>query len=206
MGLPCKHELQEFLFAKESLKRDHLHPHWWLDPLVDARPVDPLTVVQNPIQVRRRGRPIETSTRRDLSQWELALNQVSQREQREREQEEQREAEEQREEEGLASQATGQRGGRGRSRGRGRGGRQRARAAHPPQAEASGQRMTRVTSQQAQQREETNQGQTTLSQFTDFAPVADRLGNMRQRGQQGPAVTGTSGIPHEMLDVWDILD
>ena len=63
MGLPCKHELQEFLYAKEPLKRDHLHPHWWLDPLVDARPVDSLTVVQTPIQVRQRGRLIETSTR-----------------------------------------------------------------------------------------------------------------------------------------------
>ena len=64
----------------------------------------------------------------------------------------------------------------------------------------------RATSQQALQREETSQGQKTQSQCTDFAPVADRLGNMRQRGQQAPTVTGSSGISHEMLDVWNILE
>ena len=82
MGLPCKHEIQTLLFAEEALKRDHLHSHWWLNPLAETQTVDPVTVVQNPIRVRRRGRPSEASTRRDLSQWELALNQISQREQR----------------------------------------------------------------------------------------------------------------------------
>ena len=89
MGLPCKHEIQTLLFATEALKRDHIHPHWWLDPLVEERPVDPATVVQEPIQVRQRGRPTEASTRQDLSQWELALNQVRQREQQQERQEEQ---------------------------------------------------------------------------------------------------------------------
>ena len=27
MGLPCKHQIQTLLFAKEALKRDHLHSH-----------------------------------------------------------------------------------------------------------------------------------------------------------------------------------
>ena len=49
MGLSCKHEIQTLLFATEALKRDHIHPHWWLDPLVEERPVDPATVVQEPI-------------------------------------------------------------------------------------------------------------------------------------------------------------
>ena len=74
-------------------------------------------VVQNPIQVRRRGRPSEASTRRDLSQWELALNQISQREQRE-----QRVGIEEGEPSQSANQPARRRGGRER---RQRGGRQR---------------------------------------------------------------------------------
>ncbi|KAA6412916.1 MAG: hypothetical protein FRX48_03909 [Lasallia pustulata] len=75
MGLSCKHDIQEFIYAEQPLKQDHIHSHWWLDPLADIQPVDPITLIQNPIRVCRRGRPNDASVRRDLSQWELALNQ-----------------------------------------------------------------------------------------------------------------------------------
>ena len=51
MSLLCKHEIQILLFTEEALKRDHLHSHWWLNSLAETQSVNPVTVIQNPIQV-----------------------------------------------------------------------------------------------------------------------------------------------------------
>lgn len=202
MGLSCKHDIQEFIYAEQPLKQDHIHSHWWLDPLADIQPVDPITLIQNPIRVCRRGRPNDASVRRDLSQWELALNQVCRQEDVES-----------REEPGVDIEPASQRGGCGQGCGWGRGqGRGRGRGGHGGcggrggQQPASSQQALSVLRASRQQEQPEEQGQTTLSQFTDFAPVADRLRNMRPWGQGGQQALSYQGIPDDMVGSFQLTD
>ena len=57
LGLPCKHKIQEsFRDPDHSLRRDDLHPHWWLNPRKDEQPVEPWARIQPSVRTRRRGR------------------------------------------------------------------------------------------------------------------------------------------------------
>ena len=71
LGLPCKHKIQEsFRDPDHPLRRDDLHPHWWLNPLEDEQPVEPWARIQPPVRTRRRGRP--RNPRREPSAFEIA--------------------------------------------------------------------------------------------------------------------------------------
>ena len=87
LGLPCKHELENLLFSKEPLRRHHFHPHWWLDPHQEPSNPAPEARIQDPVLVRRRGRP--NNPRRELSQWEVLLQHHARYEEGKREREEQ---------------------------------------------------------------------------------------------------------------------
>ena len=71
LGLPSKYKIQEsFRDPDHPLRQDDLHPHWWLNPLEDEKPVEPWARIQPPVQTRRRGRP--RNPRRELSAFEIA--------------------------------------------------------------------------------------------------------------------------------------
>ncbi|OGE47089.1 hypothetical protein PENARI_c066G04429 [Penicillium arizonense] len=108
-GFPCIHLIRQYEEEKKSFEPELFHQHWHLYS-VSAPPINPLLLLQDPLQVRRRGRPQgarnfigggestqastqDASTQRDPSGFELILSQE---------------------------------GGRGRGRGRGRGGTQQA--------------------------------------------------------------------------------
>ena len=142
---------------------------------------------------QRGGRQPESSTRRDPSLFEVVEGAVEARNRQER--------------------ARGQRG-RARGQGRGRGGAQGPRGGH---GRAQGPRGGRGRAQdqrgahgQTQQPEDLQeqlapdqeQLQMTLSQFAGFAPVANRLSEMRTRGQRGPraqAAPTYRGVPEGLV-------
>lgn len=71
LGLPCKHKIQESLrYPDRPLRREDLHPHWWLNPLEDEQVVEPWARIQPPVRTRRRGRP--RNPRREPSAFEVA--------------------------------------------------------------------------------------------------------------------------------------
>lgn len=78
MRFLCKHDIQEFLFAEKALKQDHMHSHWWLNSLIETHSVNSIHLIQDPIWICWCGRLNDAFIRCDLSQWELALNQVHQ--------------------------------------------------------------------------------------------------------------------------------
>ncbi len=71
LGLPCKHKLQKsFWDPDHSLRQDDLHRHWWLNPLENEQPVEPLARIQPPIRTCRHGRSRNPS--RESSAFEIA--------------------------------------------------------------------------------------------------------------------------------------
>ena len=71
LRLPCKHQTQcSFRDPDHFLRRDDLHPHWWLNPLKDEQPVEPWAQIQPPVRTRRRGRL--RNPRGELSAFEIA--------------------------------------------------------------------------------------------------------------------------------------
>lgn len=56
LGLPCAHEIDEFLEHNDTLTRDHFDRFWWLDRPLDEE--EPLFRIQDPLVVQNtRGRP-----------------------------------------------------------------------------------------------------------------------------------------------------
>ena len=132
LGLPCKHKIQEsYRNPDQPLRRNHLHPHWWLNPLEDEQPVEPWARIQPPVRTRRRGRP--RNPRREPSAFEIAQAQAAARRT-------QNQANGEGEEDGNRGGNGGRRGaqrGRGRSAGRRRNvGRDRENARNPPPEDA----------------------------------------------------------------------
>lgn len=56
-GFPCIHIIQEAIQADRGLVPQQFHPHWHLYAIEDAPPIDRILLVQDPLPVRRRGRP-----------------------------------------------------------------------------------------------------------------------------------------------------
>ena len=78
LGLPCRHQIQEsFRNPGRPLRRDDLHPHWWLNPLGDEQPIEPWARIQPPVRSRRRDRP--RNPRREPSAFEIAQTQAAAR-------------------------------------------------------------------------------------------------------------------------------
>ena len=135
---------------------------------------------------QRGGRQPESSTCRDPSLFEVVEGAVEARNRQER--------------------AQGQRG-RARGQGRGRGGAQGSRGGHGraqgPRGGCGRAQDQRGAHGQTQQPEDLQeQLQMTLSQFAGFAPVANRLSEMRTRGQRGPraqAAPTYQGVPEGLV-------
>lgn len=71
LGLPCKHKIQQSIRDPDQpLRRDDLHPHWWLNALENEQPVEPWARIQPPVRTRRRGRP--RNPRREPFAYEIA--------------------------------------------------------------------------------------------------------------------------------------
>lgn len=77
MGLPCAHFLRQKDTTGQAVLLDHVHRHWFFNPL--QAPVyrdlilDPQLL--NPLPTRTKGRPRDSvsSTRRHLSQFEMVM-------------------------------------------------------------------------------------------------------------------------------------
>ena len=136
---------------------------------------------------RGRGRQPESSTQRDYSLFEIVEHAAHVRDRQQSQQASQQLLTE------AASSGRGRvaRGGRGRGGRRAQGGR-RGREGRGQQQEAPEQ----------SSETETAAGQTTLSQFAAFAPVANRLSDMRTRGQRGQRAQGAPsyrGVPDSLV-------
>jgi hypothetical protein len=55
-GFPCIHLIIQYEEEAKSFKLELFHQHWHLYS-VTAPPINPLLLLQDPLQVRRRGRP-----------------------------------------------------------------------------------------------------------------------------------------------------
>jgi hypothetical protein len=56
-GFLCIHIIKEYQDTHRRHEPDLFHPQWHLYDLTEAPPIDPQLLVQNPLPVRRRGRP-----------------------------------------------------------------------------------------------------------------------------------------------------
>ena len=79
-GIPCYHTIHEFRAAKITIKKGHIHSYWHFErdagiPLPPPPPPPQDPVIFTPYKVVTRGRPHkDRSTRRDLSQFEIAAS------------------------------------------------------------------------------------------------------------------------------------
>ncbi|KAJ5855723.1 uncharacterized protein N7529_009667 [Penicillium soppii] len=55
-GFPCIHLIKQYLHEGKGLEPELFHPHWHLRG-INTEPIDPRLLVQDPLPVRRRGRP-----------------------------------------------------------------------------------------------------------------------------------------------------
>ena len=159
-----------------------------LDPQLAA--LSQVSHIRDPEVIRRqrgggrgRGRQPESSTQRDYSLFEIVEHAAHVRDRQQSQQASQQ----------LLTEAASSdeiqraRGGRGRAGRGGRGGR-RGRQRRGQQQEA----LEQVS-------EEAAAGQTTLSQFANFAPVANRLSDMRSRGQRAQGTPSYRGVPEGLV-------
>ena len=56
-GFPCIHIIKRYQDEQRGLEPELFHQHWYLYDLAEAPPIDPLLLVQDPLLIRRRGRP-----------------------------------------------------------------------------------------------------------------------------------------------------
>lgn len=57
LGIPCIHEIQTYVNAKNTLGMAQFHPHWYITTLESLPPIDPRLLVLEPQRNRTRGRP-----------------------------------------------------------------------------------------------------------------------------------------------------
>lgn len=81
LGVPCPHEiLEKEANGHQHLTVDDFHPQWHLRSDDQSDPIDPRLFVQDPLNIRSRGRPsgaLNNSTRRDPSGFEVLNRQAS---------------------------------------------------------------------------------------------------------------------------------
>ena len=220
-GLLCSHDMQRSIESGVLPTPDDIHRHWHLHTTLPPLPriqdrvptpehaPDPvprqsspqlgaLDHIRDPETIRGRsgrggrgrgrGREPESSTRREYSLFEVIEHAVGARDRRQQQQASQSQLED-----AVETPASSQRG-RGRGGRRGRGG-QRGQRGQRGRSRGQTQQQEEPQEQLAPDQE---QLQMTLSQFANFAPVANRLSEMRargQRGQRGQRARGAASYP-----------
>lgn len=78
-GYPCIHIIQDAITANRSLIPRQFHQHWHLYKVNDRPPpIDPTLLIQDPAQVRRRGRPTGATNFSQITSTPVTSTQVTQ--------------------------------------------------------------------------------------------------------------------------------